>query len=225
MVAPTWHLMSSPMIGSRRSSNRRRHGAREAMKTGMQLTKAQPASRACSAYQRRRLLASPPAGSRPARRSRSRADVRRRRRRRRPIPRRSLQVAAQPVQGRAAAGRRRPSGGTSAKRMVLLGSAQMASARSRPTLPASTSKAADELDVADVVAAQLDVHQARDARRPARRRGRSGRPGRATRRSCRRPTIATFTVLRAIPPLPRAAPGPPTRASTKRNTRAAVGFR
>ena len=49
-VAPTCDLMSSPMIGSPACSNRRCQYASRAMKTGMQLTIAQPASRICSAY-------------------------------------------------------------------------------------------------------------------------------------------------------------------------------
>ena len=52
--------------------------------------------------------------------------------------------------------------GTSANLIVSFGCAQIASARSSPTLPSMTSNAADELDVADVVAAEVDVHQARD---------------------------------------------------------------
>ena len=51
MVAPTWLLMSSPISGSRLARSAR-HSGSEAIKTGMQLTKAHPAARACSAYQR-----------------------------------------------------------------------------------------------------------------------------------------------------------------------------
>ena len=43
-----------------------------------------------------------------------------------------------------------------------------------------------ELDVAHVVAAEVDVHQAGDVLRRGRRRGSSGRPARTPRRSCRR---------------------------------------
>ena len=43
-----------------------------------------------------------------------------------------------------------------------------------------------ELDVADVVAAEVDVHQAGHATRPGRRPCRTGRPARTTRRSCQR---------------------------------------
>ena len=50
MVAPTCVLMSSPMIGSRFSSKRRRQYGSRAMKTGMQLTNAQPAGSTCSTY-------------------------------------------------------------------------------------------------------------------------------------------------------------------------------
>ncbi len=50
MVAPTWLLMSSPMIGRPLARKRSAHSGLEAMKTGMQLTKAQPASSARSAY-------------------------------------------------------------------------------------------------------------------------------------------------------------------------------
>ena len=52
IVAPTWLLMSSPMIGSPASAKRARHPFCEAMNTGTQFTKAQPASSARSAYQR-----------------------------------------------------------------------------------------------------------------------------------------------------------------------------
>ncbi len=50
MVAPTCDLMSSPMIGRPRSAKRLSHSGREAMNTGTQLTKAQPASSTCCAY-------------------------------------------------------------------------------------------------------------------------------------------------------------------------------
>ena len=45
MVAPTWLLMSSPMMGRPASANRLAQAGSEAMKTGMQLMKATPASR------------------------------------------------------------------------------------------------------------------------------------------------------------------------------------
>ena len=45
---------------------------------------------------------------------------------------------------------------------VLFWPAKIASERSLPTLSASMSNAARELDVADVVAAEVDVHEARD---------------------------------------------------------------
>ena len=44
MVAPTWLLMSSPMIGRPAALKRSSHSGVEARKTGMQLTKPQPAS-------------------------------------------------------------------------------------------------------------------------------------------------------------------------------------
>ena len=46
MVAPTWDLMSSPMIGTPASSNFLAHTGSEAMNTGSALTKATPASMA-----------------------------------------------------------------------------------------------------------------------------------------------------------------------------------
>ena len=49
MVDPTWLLMSSPMIGTPASRNRRAQSGSEAMNTGMALTKATPASRQASA--------------------------------------------------------------------------------------------------------------------------------------------------------------------------------
>ena len=50
MVAPTWLLMSSPMIGRPRSLKRFCQYGSRPMKTGMQFTKAQPARRICSTY-------------------------------------------------------------------------------------------------------------------------------------------------------------------------------
>ena len=50
MVAPTWLLMSSPMIGRPRLDKRFCQYVSRAMNTGMQFTKAQPASRTCSTY-------------------------------------------------------------------------------------------------------------------------------------------------------------------------------
>ena len=50
MVAPTCDLMSSPTIGRPFSSKRRRQYGSRAMKTGMQLTNAQPAESTCSTY-------------------------------------------------------------------------------------------------------------------------------------------------------------------------------
>ena len=44
MVAPTWLLMSSPMIGTPAASNFAAHSGSEAMKTGRALTNATPAS-------------------------------------------------------------------------------------------------------------------------------------------------------------------------------------
>ena len=48
--------------------------------------------------------------------------------------------------------------------MVLFSEAKIASERSKPTFLASTSNAATNLHVADVVLAELDVHQAGDGR-------------------------------------------------------------
>ncbi len=50
IVAPTWDLMSSPTIGSPALTKRRFQYSSRAMKTGMQFTIAQPASRICSTY-------------------------------------------------------------------------------------------------------------------------------------------------------------------------------
>ncbi len=54
-----------------------------------------------------------------------------------------------------------PCSGTSANLIVLFWPDQIACERSLPTLSESMSKAADELDVPDVIAAEVDVHQAR----------------------------------------------------------------
>ena len=56
-----------------------------------------------------------------------------------------------------------PKEGTSAKRMVLLGAAVIASARSRPTLPCATSNAAEN-SMSATIAAETHMHQARDGR-------------------------------------------------------------
>ena len=79
-----------------------------------------------------------------------------------------------------------PSCGTSANLMVLFGPDQIASERSLPTFVLVDVERRHELDVADVVAAEVDVHQTGDEVVLARRRGSSGRPGRAKTRSCRR---------------------------------------
>ena len=50
IVAPTWLLMSSPMIGRPSSAKRRCQYGSRPMKTGIALTKPTPALRACSAY-------------------------------------------------------------------------------------------------------------------------------------------------------------------------------
>src|ERR1035437_5836825 len=50
MVAPTWDLISSPRMGRPASLKRLPQYSEEEIKTGMQLTKAQPASRICSTY-------------------------------------------------------------------------------------------------------------------------------------------------------------------------------
>src|SRR3990172_7395332 len=50
MVAPTWLLISSPIIGSPCSMKRFCQYAWEAMNTGTQFTNAHPASRICSTY-------------------------------------------------------------------------------------------------------------------------------------------------------------------------------
>ena len=76
--------------------------------------------------------------------------------------------------------------GTSANLIVSFGCAQIASARSTPTLPLTTSNAADELDVADVIAAEVDVHQARDGLVRLGVLVVLARPGAASWRSCRR---------------------------------------
>ena len=52
--------------------------------------------------------------------------------------------------------------GTSENLIVLFGCAQIASERSLPTLSVVDIEGRGELDVADVVAAEVDVHQARD---------------------------------------------------------------
>ena len=50
MVAPTWDLMSSPMMGSPCLRNRSGQCPVLAMKTGTQFTNPQPACRICSTY-------------------------------------------------------------------------------------------------------------------------------------------------------------------------------
>jgi hypothetical protein len=55
IVAPTWLLMSSPTIGRVFSRKRWSRYSSRAMKTGIQLTMAQPASRICSTHRPPRL--------------------------------------------------------------------------------------------------------------------------------------------------------------------------
>ena len=50
MVAPTWLLMSSPMTGRPASAKRRCQYGSRPMNTGIALTNATPAARACSTY-------------------------------------------------------------------------------------------------------------------------------------------------------------------------------
>ena len=57
-----------------------------------------------------------------------------------------------------------PSGGTSQILMVLFSLATIAADRSWPTFLASTSNAATNSHVGDVVLAEADVHQARHGR-------------------------------------------------------------
>ena len=79
-----------------------------------------------------------------------------------------------------------PSGGTSAEldRVVLAGADRLGEVEA--DLLGVDVERGDELDVADVVVAEHDVHQTRHACRSGRRRRSSGRPAPATRRSCRR---------------------------------------
>ena len=226
MVAPTWDLMSSPMIGSRRSSNRLRHGVargdedRDAVDEG--------------AAGLERLLGVP-LGRRLLRADRQVADqhvgpglaqrtgdvVGGRASDSSTVP---LQVPAEPVERRAAAAPSTPERRHVGEADSVVGRRLDRLGQVAADLAGVDVERGRELDVADVVAAQLDVHQARHG---GVRRGVPVEVTPWTSEEAQLPTpaIATFTVLRAIPPLPRAAPGPPTRASTKRNTRAAVGFR
>ena len=77
-------------------------------------------------------------------------------------------------------------GGTSAILMVLFSEAKIASERSKPTFLASTSNAATNFDVAHVILAEGDVHQAGDVGCSGRRRRSTERPEPARTRSCRR---------------------------------------
>ncbi len=134
--------MSSPMTGKRACSKRRRQSASEAMNTGMQLTNAQPASSARSAYHsvarcdptgkyetstsvrvRRNVSATSASGPSAS-----------------TISSRNCVPSPSSVRPRSTF---TPSGGTSANRRVLFGSASRASARSLPTLRALMSKAAE----------------------------------------------------------------------------------
>ena len=76
--------------------------------------------------------------------------------------------------------------GTSANLIVSFGCAQIASARSLPTLSVVDVERGRELDVGDVVAAEVHVHQAGDELVVRRVLVVLRRPGRASWRSCRR---------------------------------------
>ena len=87
-----------------------------------------------------------------------------------------------------------PSLGTSAPAAACCsGPAKIASERSLPTLSASMSKAAVELDVAHVVAAEVDVHEARAPARSGRRPCRTARPARTRTAQLPTPMMATRT--------------------------------
>ena len=77
-------------------------------------------------------------------------------------------------------------GGTSAKRIVSFCPDQIAVAEVLADLLGVDVEGDRELDVAHVVAAEVDVHQARDDLASGRRRGSSGFPARTSWRSCRR---------------------------------------
>ena len=70
-----------------------------------------------------------------------------------------------------------PIGGTSANLIVLFCPDQIASERSLPTFSGVDVEGGDELDVADVVAAEVDVHQTGNFLGRDRRPCSSGRPG------------------------------------------------
>ena len=76
--------------------------------------------------------------------------------------------------------------GTSAKRMVLFGSAKIASPRSLPTFVRVDVESRGELDVAGMISAEIHVHQSGNEIVLLGVLGRSARPGRGRRRSCRR---------------------------------------
>ncbi len=164
MVAPTWLLMSSPTIGTPASVNFCAHSGSLAMNTGIALTKATPGVEAGLRVVALRLLRPDGEVARRARRPRRRAAPGRRRRGSPGSPRHDLAVVlAETVERRAA-----QHGHPEARRPRRTGSCCSGRRRSpcrgrAPTFAASTSKAATNSTSRDVVAAQLDVHEAGDA--------------------------------------------------------------
>ena len=178
--------MSSPMIGSPRSSKRRCQYGCEAMKTGMQLMNAQPASSTCSTYHF--VAISEPTGRYEITtsvcvffRMPTMSSVE---------PRdfcdHLLEIFAEAVVRHAAMhfhAERRHVG-----ELAWCCSARRKSLRRDRGRPSSTltSKAAENSMSRGVIAAEIHVHQAGHEVVLASLRGRTRRPARATRRSCRR---------------------------------------
>ena len=163
------------------------HSGSLAMNTGMALTNADAGVEAGL-----RVVASAPPRSRPGGRTRARrrgcraatcGDVDR-------LGRRLLDdlavELAEAVERRAAHARSRRARATSANLIVLLLLGEDRLAEVEADLVGVDVERGDELDVADVVAAELDVHEAGHVARRDRRRGSTRRPARGSWRSCRR---------------------------------------
>ena len=187
IVAPTWDLMSSPTIGRPAFLKRLFQYCSRAMKTGMQLTIAQPASRICSTYHF--VACSEPTGQVGdddvgAGLLEDLDDVDGRARRLGDL---LGEVLAEAVVGHAAL-----DGDAQVRdvfldeldRVVLAGPDRLGEVLA--DLVRVDVERGRELDVADVVAAEVDVHEARDALGRDRRPCSSGRPARRRSRSCRR---------------------------------------
>ena len=185
IVAPTWLLMSSPTIGTPASVNFCAHSGSLAMNTGIAFTNADAGVEARLRVVALRLLGADRQVAHEHVGAACRAAPARRRPARPATPRRSR---GSTCRGRRTSGARCTCDAELADvgeldRVVLAGEDRLAEVET--DLGGVDVERGDELDVADVVAAEHDVHEARARRRRDRRCGSTRRPGRGCSRSSR----------------------------------------